>query len=520
MSASVLVIDDEKAICEALAWSLEQDGHRVCTTGSGEEALGLMETQRFDFIISDIILPGLGGLELLQKARQLDPRAMVILITAYATVETAVGALREGASDYVLKPFRLDDLRFRVRRLLECRTAFQESGLLRRAVEHGGLEKSLVGESAAIRSVRAQVAKISPMPSYVLITGESGTGKELVARAIHAASPRHDHAFVPINCGAIPEALLESQLFGHVRGAFTSAVQASPGLFVVANRGTIFLDEIGELPPHLEVKLLRVIEERQVWAVGGSKAVPIDVRIIASTNRDLTKEIEGGRFREDLFYRLNVVRLALPPLRERREDIPRLVEHFIHALNVKLSTKFLGVDRDVLHVLMSHAWKGNVRELQHVLESAMILGEGEVICLRDLPRYLMPARDPAPNYALRDVTRRVERQHILAVLTHSQFDKKTAARLLGISLASLYRKIDELEIQAAEELTSRFLPRFSGLENASRRISGTRSRSQSAPRPATTAAARARASRTAPATVARGVAAWGLRRALAGAAPA
>jgi transcriptional regulator with PAS, ATPase and Fis domain len=310
-------------------------------------------------------------------------------------------------------------------------------------------EQRLLGESATMRSVRAQIAKISSTPSNVLITGESGTGKEIVARAIHAASPRHAQAFVPINCGAIPEALLESQLFGHVRGAFTSAVQASPGLFAAADRGTIYLDEIGDLPLHMQVKLLRVIEEKIVWAVGSTKPVVVDARIIASTNRDFVKEIEGGRFREDLFYRLNVVHITLPPLRERREDIALLVEHFVRALNLKLSTKFLGVDPEALSVFMNHPWKGNVRELEHVLESAMILGEGDAISLPDLPDYLVSATgELAASDVLRDVTRRFERQHIMAVLTQTQFDKKEAARRLGISLASLYRKIGEYAIQA------------------------------------------------------------------------
>jgi two-component system response regulator HydG len=449
MSTSVLVVDDEKTICSTVKWCLQQEDHRVCTAGSGEEAVRLMETQEFDLIITDIIMPGMSGLEVLQKARELNPRAVVILITAYATVETAVRALRGGASDYVLKPFKLDDIKFRVQRLLLHRAAVLESSLFRRAVEHAAPEKSLLGESAAMRSVRAQVAKIGATLSNVFITGESGTGKELVARAIHAASPRHQQAFVPINCGAIPEALLESQLFGHVRGAFTSAVQGSPGLFAVADRGTLFLDEIGDLPLHLQVKLLRVIEEKSVWAVGSTKPVRVDVRIIASTNRDLLNEIEGGRFREDLYYRLNVVHIALPPLREQREDIPLLVEHFIHVLNLKLAKKFLGLDRDALNVLMSYPWKGNVRELEHVLESAMILGEGEIISAHDLPHYLMTANgDATTSYALRDATCRAERQHILAVLGQTQFDKKETARRLGISLASLYRKISELAIQA------------------------------------------------------------------------
>jgi two-component system response regulator HydG len=321
------------------------------------------------------------------------------------------------------------------------------------SVESTEPQQGLLGESAAMRSVRAQVAKVGPTPSSVLITGESGTGKEIVARAVHATSARREQALVPINCGAIPEALLESQLFGHVRGAFTDAVQASPGLFVAAQGGTIYLDEIGDLPLHMQVKLLRVIEEKSVWAVGATKPVLIDVRIVASTNRDLVKEIAAGRFREDLFYRLNVVHISLPPLRERREDIPLLVQHFVRALNSKLATNFQGVDQEALSVLMNHSWKGNVRELEHVLESAMILGEGDMISLPDLPEYLVTAVGAAGpgSDALRDVTRRFERQHILAVLTQTQFDKKEAARRLGISLASLYRKIGEHAIQPNDE---------------------------------------------------------------------
>jgi transcriptional regulator with PAS, ATPase and Fis domain len=319
--------------------------------------------------------------------------------------------------------------------------------------DNSAAEQTLLGVSAAMRSVRAQVAKIGPTPSNVLITGESGTGKEIVARAVHAASTRRAQALVPINCGAIPEALLESQLFGHVRGAFTSAVQASPGLFVAAQGGTLHLDEVGDLPLHMQVKLLRVIEEKAVWAVGATRPVLIDVRLIASTNRDPVKEIEAGRFREDLFYRLNVVHISLPPLRERREDIPYLVQHFMRALNAKLATNFKDVELEALSVLMKHSWKGNVRELEHVLESAMILGEGDTISLPDLPEYLVSAVGAAGRGgdALRDVTRRFERQHILAVLAQTRFDKKEAARRLGISLASLYRKIGEHGIEPNEQ---------------------------------------------------------------------
>jgi DNA-binding NtrC family response regulator len=445
MNASILVVDDEHAIQDSIAWCLRADGHDVRTAPDGEEAMEIMAGQDFDVVISDIIMPGVSGLELLRKARTLHPRTLVVLITAYATVETAVEALREGASDYVLKPFKFDDLRLRVQRLLEHRTASQESALFRRAVESAAPDGSLLGESAAMLALRTQVAKTGPAVSNVLITGESGTGKELVARAIHATSPRRGQPFVPINCGAIPEALLESQLFGHVKGAFTSAVQASCGLFVAADRGTVFLDEIGEMPLHLQVKLLRVIEEKQVWAVGSTKPVQVDIRIIASTNRDLAKEVEAGRFRCDLFYRLNVVHIALPLLREHREDIPLLADHFIHEFNLKLGRQVRGFDRDALRALTAYPWKGNVRELEHVIESAMILSDGEVLTVRDLPRGFLGGPTPQSD-SLREVSRQSERQHIMAVLAQTQFDKRKAARILGISLASLYRKLGERRI--------------------------------------------------------------------------
>jgi two-component system response regulator PilR (NtrC family) len=445
VSASILVVDDERAIQDTLAWCLRTDGHEVCTAGSGEEAAAIMAGQDFDLIISDIIMPGLSGVALLCKARALHPQTLVVLMTAFATVETAVEALREGASDYFLKPFKLAEIRLRVRRLLEHRAAFQESALSRRTVESAVPDRSLLGESAAMLAVRAQVARAAPAVSNVLITGESGTGKELVACAIHAAGPRRGQPFVPINCGAIPESLLESQLFGHVRGAFTSAVQANPGLFAAADHGTVFLDEIGEMPLHLQVKLLRAIEEKQVWPVGSTKPVRVDIRIIASTNRDLAKEVETGRFRGDLFYRLNVVHIALPPLREHREDIPLLADHFIRELNLKLARQVRGIDRHALRALMGYPWKGNVRELEHVIESAMILSEGEVLTVRDLPRGGVGESVPRDE-SLRELNRQSERQHIMAVLAHTQFDKRKAARILGISLASLYRKLGERRV--------------------------------------------------------------------------
>jgi len=445
MSTSILVVDDERTIQDSIAWCLRADGHDVRTAPDGEEAMAIMAGQDFDVVISDIIMPGVSGIELLRKARALQPQKLFVLITAFATVETAVEALREGASDYIVKPFKFDELRLRVRRLLEHQAASQESALFRRPVESSVPDRSLLGESAAMHAVRTQVARTGPAVSNVLITGESGTGKELVARAIHAASPRCGQPFIPINCGAIPDALLESQLFGHVKGAFTSAVQASPGLFAAADRGTVFLDEIGEMPVHLQVKLLRVIEEKQVWPVGGTKPARVDIRIIASTNRDLAKEVEAERFRSDLFYRLNVVHIALPPLREHREDIPMLVDHFIGEFNRKLARRVRGIDREALRALMGSPWKGNVRELEHVIESAMILSDGQVLSFRDLPGVFVSEPEPRSE-SLRELIRQSERQHIMAALSRTEFDKREAARVLGISLASLYRKLGERQI--------------------------------------------------------------------------
>ena len=451
MTASILVVDDEPAIQDILTWALSAEGYRVATAGSGEEALSRVEREDFDVIVTDIVMPGLDGLEVLERSRMLNPRAAVIVMTAYAALETAITALRRGASDYLEKPFSVDLLKERVQSLLQYRETIWKDRLVQRALQPRASGHSLVGESDAIRALREQIVLAARTPSNVLITGESGAGKELVARAVHAEGARHDAPFVAINCGAIPESLLESQLFGHVRGAFTTAVQANQGLFVAASQGTLFLDEIGEMPLPLQVKLLRVIEDKCVLPVGGTKAVAVDTRIIASTNRDLEREVEAGRFREDLFYRLNVVHLIVPPLRERRGDIPVLVDHLIHRLNSKLGTRCLGVERDALWSLIGRPWKGNVRELENVLERAIVLGGSDLISLRDLSAEPAAAQAAAPR-DLRGAVQRFERQHLMEVLAATQSDKRKAARVLGISLASLYRKLRG-EDEAGAELS-------------------------------------------------------------------
>ena len=441
MTASILVVDDESTTQETLGTFLETEGYRVATAGGGREALTRIEAEAFDVIVTDVVMPGVSGLDLLEHSRRLSPGVAVILISGHATVDGAIQALRQGACDYLQKPFVLDELALSVQRLLRHRAGYSEPRPPAPALVPLSIETPLVGASAAMRAVREQIARCAPAPSNVLITGESGTGKELAARAIHDASPRRHRRLVPLNCGAIPEALLESQLFGHVRGAFTSAVQANPGLFVAAHGGTLFLDEIAEMPLALQAKLLRVIEEREVWAVGATRPQPTDVRIIASTNRDLLGETSAGRFRADLFYRLKVVHLTLPSLRERQEDIPLLVDHLIGRLNLKLGRQVRGVEPEALEILMRHPWKGNVRELEHVLERAMVLGDGDLIALRHLADDLRPSAPAPETVDLRRAVRSFTRQHILDVLAQVHQDKRAAARILGISLASLYRKL-------------------------------------------------------------------------------
>jgi two-component system response regulator PilR (NtrC family) len=396
-------------------------------------------------------MPGSDGLGVLSRAREVAPQTLVLLMTAHATVETAIEALQRGAQDYLLKPLNFDDVLHKIEHLLRHRQVAWENQLLRRQVARQWDFDNLIGRSAAMRQVMHLVQRVAPTNSTVLITGESGSGKEVVARAIHHFSEHCDRIFLPVNCGAIPEHLLESQLFGHLRGSFTGAVNNQEGLFARARGGTIFLDEIGDLPLGLQVKLLRAIEQKELLPVGATTPSKIEVRILAATNCNLAKAVEEGRFREDLYYRLNVVGIEIPPLRERREDVPALVEHFVRLHNAELKRSFKGVDGATMKILMSSPWKGNVRELDNVLEHAMILSEGDWITPADLPRTMKPeiAMPLASSDELREALRSYEKAHIQSVLAKADQDKKVAAEMLGVSLSSLYRKIDELGIGAA-----------------------------------------------------------------------
>lgn len=455
---NILVAEDEQAVRESLAEVLREEGYEVVAVADGTEALRALEEREFDLVLSDIRMPGADGLEVLQRTREIAPQTLVLLMTAHATVETAVEAIRRGAQDYLLKPIIFDDLLHKIDHLLTHRQIAWENQMLRSQVERQWDFDSLVGRSAAMREVMELVRRVAPTPSTVLITGESGVGKEVVARAIHHFSEYRDRIFLPVNCGAIPETLLESQLFGHMRGSFTGAIANQEGLFQRARGGTIFLDEIADLPLSLQVKLLRAIEAKEILPIGASTPIKVEVRIIAATNRNLAKAVEEGTFREDLYYRLNVIGIEIPPLRERREDIPLLVEHFIRLHNRELKRNYKGVDSATMKLLMSLPWKGNVRELDNVIEHAMILGSGEWITVRDLPRALQQDAGVVPELAdtdnLRDAVRAFEKAHIQSVLAKCNQDKKQAAQRLGVSLSSLYRKMEELEIPLHAERTS------------------------------------------------------------------
>src|SRR5262245_4692214 len=448
MAEAILVADDEAGVRESLAEVLRDAGYTVETAVDGSAALAALDNHDFAIVITDLRMPGADGLAVLRKLCEVAPQTVPMVMTAHGSVESAVEALRAGAADYILKPVVFDDVLAKVARVLEHRQLAWQTQMLRREVEREFDFDHLVGKSAAMREVFLLSRKVAPTQTTVLITGESGTGKEVVARAIHHYSQATGKVFLPVNCAAIPETLLESQLFGHVRGAFTGAVTAQEGLFARARGGTIFLDEIGDLPTGLQSKLLRAIEGKEILPVGSTQPITVEVRIITATNRELQRMVQQGTFREDLYYRLNVMEIHLPPLRDRREDIPELVVFLVRIHNRDLQRCNGGLDNATMKLLMSQPWKGNVRELDNVIEHAMILGDGDWITTADLPRALREdeAALPPVGDELREALRAYERIHIETVLRRLGNDKRQAADALGLSLSSLYRKMNELGI--------------------------------------------------------------------------
>jgi DNA-binding NtrC family response regulator len=444
----ILIVDDEPIIRDSLGEFLTQEGFAVTTCGSAEEGLRRAHETAFAVAICDVQLPGMDGLALLDRLLKISPETFFLLITAYGTVENAVAAFQRGAHDYLMKPILLDEVLAKIRRLLAYRDLHLENQWLRRELHRAEGGDMVVGHSPAMQRVMEMVRKVAPTSSNVLLVGESGTGKELLARAMHRLAANSAARFLAVNCAAIPHDLLENQLFGHRRGAFTGADRDQAGLFVHAAGGTIFLDEIGELPLATQAKLLRAIEQKEILPVGANEPVAVDARIIAATNKNLAKEVELGRFREDLYYRLNVVSITLPPLRERREDIPDFVDRLVAKHAQALGKQITGVTHEAMQILLACPWKGNIRELENALQRAVILGDGPLLTPADLPPDLTPQPDdPGLVEDLGEAVRRFEKQHLVRLLRRIP-DKKEAARRLGVGLSSLYRRIAELGIDA------------------------------------------------------------------------
>ncbi len=443
--AKILVVDDEPSILKLLKEALTQWGYQVECVGTGAEALEAIRTGLYDAAITDIRMPEMSGLDLLREIKRHDESIEVIVMTGYPTISSAVEALKEGAYDYLSKPLILDELRHLMARVTEKRFLKGEVQSLRVRLGEELTVNELVGNAQPMQRVKEIISKVATTDSPVLIEGESGTGKELVAAAIHRLSDRAKGPFIPVNCSAIPEDLLESEFFGHVRGAFSGAVSDALGLFRGAHEGTIFLDEIAELSPGLQVKLLRVLQEMLVRPVGSTKTHSVDVRVIAATNRDLDRSIADGRFRQDLYYRLNVVRVSLPPLRARREDIPALVNHFLRRYNRRFRRDVKGITPDALATLAGHDFPGNVRELENVIERAFAMGAREQITLADLP-VLGTASVPSASVPQSGTVPRladVEKDLILRALAFYKDDKEAAASALGISRRTIYRRLKE-----------------------------------------------------------------------------
>lgn len=449
---SILLVEDEDLLRESLAELLTEEGFEVVQASDGRDGHDRLLERAFDAVLTDIRMPGMDGLELLRQARAIAPQTPVLILTAFGTVESAVGAMREGAADYLLKPVQFEDVLIRVRRAMEMGELRRDRAVQTAQLAESSTFHNLIGASPEMAALFDTVRKLSAVRSSVLILGESGTGKELFARAIHYNGVTRDKPFVAVNCGAIPQSLIESELFGHRKGAFTGAVRDREGYFEAADGGTLFLDEISTLPISVQSSLLRVLEERVVVPVGDTRPRPVNVRIIAATNQDLRELCRQGAFREDLMYRLDVVRLELPPLRRRRRDIPLLVRHFLDRFARAMASRPLGITDAAMRAMLDHEWRGNVRELENVIERAVIFADGRMIDLPDLP-FAPTARDadetgnPAcEDEDLKQAVARFERGHILRTLRRHAGDKGESARCLGISVSSLYRKMDELAI--------------------------------------------------------------------------
>ncbi len=445
----VLIVDDEEIVRESLSGWLAKDGYTLDTAPDGPTALDRMRADRWSVVLVDLKMPGMDGLQVLEAARKLQPDCAVVIMTAYATVETAVEAMKIGAYDYLVKPFDPEELSLMMVKIVAQQQLVRENVLLRKVLKREYRFRDLISKSPAMHKVFDLARSAARSQSTILVLGESGTGKELLARAVHAESPRHEAPFVAVSCAALTESLLESELFGHEKGAFTGALARRRGKFESADGGTLFLDEIGDISQKLQVDLLRVLEDRRFFRVGGNEAVSVDVRVVAATNRDLKKAVADGAFREDLFYRLNVIPISLPPLRERREDIPLLIEHFLEHLSVEMNRRVDGVSPEALTQLMRHDWPGNVRELRNVLERAMVVAKSPHLQPDDLG---LTAGTPRADTIDASLTlEEVERRHVGAVLQQCAGNVTQAARVLDIDRVTLYNKIRKYGLKRYDE---------------------------------------------------------------------
>jgi len=452
MTVRVLVADDDPVACDLLREVLAKEGYEVEVAGGGREALEKGNQRSFDVALLDVWMPDLDGLEVLRGLKAVSPETIIIMMTAFGSIETAIQAIKEGAYDYVSKPFKLEEIKLTISRALERRRLVLENLRFKQELKEKYRFENIVGSSDRMLEVYKVIARVAPTRSTVLIQGETGTGKELIARAIHYNSPRADRPFVAIDCSALAESLLESELFGHVKGAFTGAVVAKRGLFEEAHGGTCFLDEVGEISLSTQAKLLRVLQEHEVKRVGGTESVKVDVRVIAATNKDLEKLVAEGRFREDLFYRLSVVTIHLPPLRERREDIPLLVNYFLRKYAAENNRPISHASPEAMALLTEYDWPGNVRELQHVIERAVALTTNAVLLPEDLPPKLRGVSEEGASTGESSLTlRELEKRHIQRVLKQTKGNKKRAAELLGIHRRTLYRLAKRYGIELGEQ---------------------------------------------------------------------
>jgi DNA-binding NtrC family response regulator len=438
----ILVVDDETVVRESLKDWLMEDDYEVGLAASGEDAVSMAQEKSWDVILLDLKMPGMDGLETLKRLKKMTPEAEVLMMTAFATIDTAVQAMKEGAFDYLVKPFDPDEIEMHIKKIVEHKELVLENILLRQKLEEKYQYDEIIGKSGAMQEVFELITRIAPTDSTVLITGESGTGKELIAQAIHGNSTRCYMPFIAVSCGALPDSLLESELFGYEKGAFTGAEHTKKGRFEMADKGTIFLDEIGDISLKTQVDLLRVLQQKEFRRLGGEEVIEVDVRILAATNRDIQKAIRENRFREDLFYRLNVISIHVPPLRERKEDIPLLVEAFIRRYCLEMNKEEVKIAPTELKLLLDYDWPGNVRELENVIERALVIGQGKEIAADDLPfsrKELGPEKFPKSLKIM-------EQMHIERILEETEWNISRAARELDIDRQTLYNKIEKYKI--------------------------------------------------------------------------